>query len=108
MQTLIPSSTRLDEPALLRLRVWAANLRDGGRAELTQPSRTLIHLIDIRSRLMAKNAVETVERSILMLIGQLVVCGASAPAVKWATLPEQASVFARAGTNRREKSRSVL
>jgi hypothetical protein len=79
MQTLIPSTTRLDDPTLIRLRVWAANLRDDGPPELTPPCRTLIHLIDVRGKLTAKNAVESVDRSIFMLVGQLVVCGASAP-----------------------------
>jgi hypothetical protein len=79
MQTLIPSSTRLDVAALLRLRVWAANLRDDCPPELTPQCRTLIHLIDVRPRLMAKNAIASVDSSIVTLIHQLAECGAGAP-----------------------------
>ena len=71
MQTQIPSTTRLDDPSLLRLRVWAAELRDDGPPEVTPQCRTLIRLIDVRSRLMAKNAIESVDRSIVMLVGQI-------------------------------------
>ena len=80
MQTLTPSNACLNGPALLRLRVWATSLRDASLPELASQCRTLIQLIDLRPRLKANNAAESVDRSILMLVGLLVVCGAGAPA----------------------------
>ncbi len=79
MQTILSSTTRLDEAGLLRLRVWAVRLRDDGPAELASQSRTLIHLIDLRPKLMARNVREDTDRSIFMLVGKLVAGGASAP-----------------------------
>jgi hypothetical protein len=79
MQTRLPSTTRLDEPALLRLRIWATSLRDEGLPELTSQCRTLVQLIDVRSRLTARNAVECVDRSIRVLADHLVERGAGSP-----------------------------
>ena len=76
MQTHLPSTTRLDDLCLFRLRLWAANLRDEGSPELTPQCHTLIQLIDVRPRLMARNAVESVDQSILVRAGQLVARGA--------------------------------
>jgi hypothetical protein len=82
MQPLTPSTDCLNAPmTLLRIRDWATDLRDGSKLESDSPCCTLVRLIDVRPMLMANNARESIDRSILMLIGLLVVSGGGSPSI---------------------------
>jgi hypothetical protein len=74
----------LDRTRLLRLRVWAAEVRDrtgehaGAPAEAATLARTLCRLIDQRGGLVAENARDAVDATIALLVGILVLEG-----VRW-------------------------
>ena len=82
--------TRIPKPMILptallnlhtaaRLRAWAADLRDGSNPGITAMARVLVDLLDVRGGLQADNARESVDHSIALLAGRLLVAGAPGP-----------------------------
>jgi hypothetical protein len=76
--TILPTA-RLNLLAAVRLRVWAADLRDGSNPDLSGMARVLVNLLDVRGGLQADNARESVDHSIALLAGRLLVAGAPGP-----------------------------
>jgi hypothetical protein len=70
---------RLDLHTAARLRVWAAALRDRSDPALAVLARILVDLLDVRGGIQADNARESVDRSIALLAGLLLVAGAPGP-----------------------------
>lgn len=74
----------LDHARLLRLRVWAADVRDGkgefaaAPAEAAGLAKTLCHLLDRREGLRAHNARDELDGTVALLVGILVLSG-----VRW-------------------------
>jgi hypothetical protein len=72
----------LDRTMLLRLRVWAAAIRDREAETAKAPeesqrlARTLCHLLDAREHLQADNARAGVDGTVALLVGMLVLAGA--------------------------------
>ena len=75
----------LDGARLHRLRVWAASVRDGegihagGPAELARLAKTLCDLLDMRGGIQADNLRNAVDGNVAMLVGWLVLAGATGP-----------------------------
>ena len=72
-------TVRLNLHTAARLRVWAADLRDGSNPGITAMARVLVDLLDVRGGLQVDNARESVDHSIALLAGWLLVAGAPGP-----------------------------
>jgi hypothetical protein len=76
---LVLPTARLNLHTAARLRVWAADLRDGSNPAIAALARILVDLLNVRGGIQADNARESVDHSIALLAGRLLVAGAQGP-----------------------------
>jgi hypothetical protein len=87
MQPALPI-VYLDRVTRAKLRVWAAEIRDGqgehttASPDVRQLAKTLCAVLDVSTSLHADNAQQSADRSVALLLGLLVLLGLSPPAVK--------------------------
>jgi hypothetical protein len=75
-KALVLPTARLNLHTAARLRVWAANLRDGSNPAIAALALILVDLLDVRGGIQADNARESVDHSIALLAGLLLMAGA--------------------------------